>query len=95
VLDTLGGPVHAASAEVLKPGGVLAYLNAAPPASVARRDVNVRQTDVRATRERLERLLALNLRVPVEARFALEQAAAAYERSRHGHARGKIIVQVG
>jgi NADPH:quinone reductase-like Zn-dependent oxidoreductase len=95
VLDTLGGPVHAASAEVLKPGGVLAYLNAAPPAPVARRDVNVRPTEVRATRERLERLFALKLRIPVEARFPLEQAAAAYEHSRHGHARGKIVLQIG
>jgi NADPH:quinone reductase-like Zn-dependent oxidoreductase len=30
VLDTLGGAVHRRSAEVLKPGGVLAFLNAAP-----------------------------------------------------------------
>jgi NADPH:quinone reductase-like Zn-dependent oxidoreductase len=44
---------------------------------------------------RLERLLALKLRVPVQARFPLEQASAAYELSRNGHPRGKIILRVG
>lgn len=35
VLDTIGGAVHSRSAEVLKPGGILAYLNAAPTQPIA------------------------------------------------------------
>jgi NADPH:quinone reductase-like Zn-dependent oxidoreductase len=38
VLDTLGGSVHSRSAEVLKPGGCLAYLNAAPVQPITRKD---------------------------------------------------------
>lgn len=94
VLDSLGGEAHARSAAVLKPGGALAYLNAAPVQAVARSDVRVLPTEVRATRERLERLLALGLHVPVESRFPLDQGVQAYELSRSGHARGKIVLQM-
>lgn len=98
VLDTIGGAVHRRSGEVLKPGGVLAFLNASPIEPVARRDVRVVATDVRPTPERLRILLALvsqgELKVPVEARFPLQRAAEAYELSRSGHARGKIILTI-
>jgi len=94
VLDTLGGEVHARSAAVLKPGGALAYLSAAPVQAVARSDLRVLPTEVRATRQRLERLLALGLHVPVESRFPLDAGAQAYELSRSGHARGKIVLQM-
>ena len=96
VLDPVGGGVHRRSAEVLKAGGVLVYLNAAPLDPATRADVHVLPTEVRATPQRLGQLLALvkerKLRVPVEARFPLERAAEAYELSRSGHARGKIVL---
>ena len=98
VLDTVGGAVHARSAEVLKPGGVLAFLNAAPREPVTRQDIRIMPTDVRATQERLSALMGLlarkELRAPIEARFALERGAEGYELSRSGHARGKIVLQV-
>ncbi len=94
VLDTLGGPVHARSALVLKPGGALTYLNAAPVQAVERRDVRVMPAEVRATPDRLRCLLALGLRVRVERRFPLEEGPHAYELSRSGHARGKIVLEV-
>ena len=94
VLDTLGGTVHERSAAVLKPGGVLTYLNAAPVHSVARPDVRVLPSEVHATPERLARLLGLGFHVPVESRFPLDRGAAAYELSRTGHARGKIVLQI-
>lgn len=94
VLDTLGGPVHGRSALVLKPGGVLVYLNAAPFQPLVQKDVRAMLTEVRASRERLARLLALGLRVPVEERFPLEKGAEAYELSRSRHARGKIVLQI-
>lgn len=92
VLDTMGGEVHRRSAEVLKPGGALAFLNAAPREPPQRQDIRLLPTDVRPTRERLEALLNAGLRVPVEAQFPLERAAEAYELSRAGHARGKIVL---
>jgi NADPH:quinone reductase-like Zn-dependent oxidoreductase len=96
VLDTIGGPVHRASTEVLKSGGKLAYLNADPVHPVLRKDVTVLPTDVRATQKRLLAVLTLiaegRLKVPVEARFPLARAAEAYELSRGGHARGKILL---
>lgn len=96
VLDTIGGPVHRRSADVLKPNGKLVWLNADPPHAVTRKDVRVLPTDVRATQKRLLGLLNLvaqgRLKVPVEARFPLSRAADAYELSRTGHARGKILL---
>jgi len=96
VLDTIGGPVHRASSEVLKPGGRLVYLNADPVHPVARKDVTVIATDVRATQKRLLAVLTLiaqgRLKVPIEARFPLARAAEAYELSRSGHSRGKILL---
>jgi NADPH:quinone reductase-like Zn-dependent oxidoreductase len=94
VFDTLGAAVHRRSAEVLKPGGVLAYLNAAPIEAPGRGDIGVLPTEVRATSERLQSLLGLRLKVPIEARFALERAGEAYELSRSGHARGKIVLEI-
>jgi len=94
VLDTLGGAVHRRSARVLKPGGTLTYLNAVPVEAVSQVHVKVMPTEVRATRERLDRLLMLGLRIPVEKRFPLDEGGAAYELSRAGHVRGKIVLQI-
>jgi NADPH:quinone reductase-like Zn-dependent oxidoreductase len=56
-------------------------------------------TDVRATQKRLLSVLNLivegRLKVPIEARFPLSKAADAYELSRAGHARGKILLIPG
>jgi NADPH:quinone reductase-like Zn-dependent oxidoreductase len=92
VLDTVGGAVHRRSAEVLKPGGALVYLNATPPEAPTRKDIRVLPTDVQPTRARLEAILAAGLRVPVEGRYPLERAAEAYEASRGGHVRGKLVI---
>ena len=92
VFDTIGGEVHRRSAQVLKPQGALVYLNAAPPHPVGRADVRVMPTEVRATRERLEAVLNAGLRVPIEARFPLARGPEAYELSRSGHARGKLVL---
>ena len=98
VLDTIGGEVHAASAEVLRLGGTLCWLNAAPRHAVSRSDIQISATEVRASRERLDALLSLlaskTLRAPIEARFPLERGIDAYELSRSGHARGKIVLQI-
>jgi NADPH:quinone reductase-like Zn-dependent oxidoreductase len=92
VLDTIGGAVFRRSADVLKPGGALVFLNAAPREETARKDIRILPSDIQPTRQRLEALLAAGLRVPVEARFPLERAAEAYELCKSGHARGKIAI---
>ncbi len=96
VLDTVGDAVHRLSAEILKPGGALAFLNTGPVEPVSRKDIRVMPTEVRAAPEPLNALLSLvnegKIKVPVEARFPLERAAEAYELSRGGHARGKIVL---
>jgi NADPH:quinone reductase-like Zn-dependent oxidoreductase len=94
VLDSIGGAVHSRSAEVLKSGGVLVYLSAAPIQPIARNDIQVKPTEVRATSERLEKLMSLRLQVSIDARYPLERAAEAYELSRGRHARGKIVLQI-
>ena len=94
VFDTVGGAVHSASAQVLQPHGVLVFLNAAPAHAVARNDVQVKSTEVRATQQRLEQLLAMKLRASIEARFPLAHAADGDELSRAGHARGKILLDI-
>ena len=99
VLDTVGGAVHRLSSEVLKPGGKLAFLNAEPPQMVMRKDIKVLPTDVRATQKRLLAVLTLiaegRLKVPIQARFPLARAAEAYELSKGGHTRGKILLTMG
>jgi NADPH2:quinone reductase len=94
VFDTVGGSVHRRSSEVLKPGAILVFLQAAPAEPVARKDVRVKLADIRATSERLQALMDFRFQVPIQARFPLERAAEAYELSRGGHARGKILLNV-
>ena len=94
VFDTVGGAVHRRSSEVLKPGGILVFLQAAPAEPVARKDVRVKPADIRATPERLKALMDFGFHVPIQARFPLERAAEAYELSRGGHARGKILLNI-
>ena len=92
VLDTVGAAVHRRSADVLKKDGLLVYLQAAPAEPVARSDVRIKRADIRASRERLAALMNAGLRVPITQRFTLERASDAYERSRGGHVRGKIVL---
>ncbi|TAK87179.1 MAG: NADP-dependent oxidoreductase [Betaproteobacteria bacterium] len=97
VLDTVGGAVHERSAAVLKPGGTLVWLAAAPfDAMPGRNDVRVVRADVRCTADRLATLLEWaargTLRVPVETRIPFADAPRGYALSRTGHARGKIVI---
>jgi NADPH:quinone reductase-like Zn-dependent oxidoreductase len=100
VLDTVGGETHVRSQKVLKSGGVLVALNAAPVPSVPPRgDVRIVPARIQATRERLARLFEWAgsgvLRSTVETRFPFERAPDAYRRSESGHARGKLVIALG
>ena len=97
VLDTIGGETHARSQRVLKPGGVLVALSAAPvPSAPPREDIRIVASRIQATRARLAQLLGWAvsgvLRSTVESRFPFERAPDAYRLSESGHARGKLVL---
>ena len=99
ILDTLGGEAHVRSLKALKPGGAMVALAAAPvPHHEARADVRVERPQIRATRERLERIFDSvvkgTLRPQVSQRFPLQEAKDAYAASEAGHGRGKIVLQI-
>lgn len=99
VLDTMGGEVHARSLEVLRPGGTLVYLTAAPiPKDAKRDDVRVVSALVKGGTARLERVAALAaegvLKPVIERRLPLAQARDAYALVEGGHARGKVVLEL-
>jgi len=100
VFDTIGGEVHRRSFDVLKPGGLLVHLTAAPIDSKdplpLRADVRVVRAEVRASTARLAKLLewarAGFLRPQIGKSFPLAQAREAYALSAGGHVRGKLVL---
>jgi NADPH:quinone reductase-like Zn-dependent oxidoreductase len=98
VFDMVGGPVHTRSAEVLKPGGRLVWIIAAPVAPIARADIQVLNGPIVATRERLGRIAewadAGVLEPHVDRVYAFEDAPAMYAASQRGHGRGKKVLVV-
>ncbi len=99
VFDTLGGDVHRRSFAVLRPGGTLVHINAAPlPGDVPRSDVAVKAAMVTGRREVFERIADLAERKIVAPQVTevlpLAEAARGYELSRGGHVRGKIVLDV-
>ncbi len=99
VFDTIGGAVHARSFAVLKAGGRLVHIAAAPAGFAAPRDdVTVIRPQVGRDRAHLERILELvaegAVRPPEITPMPLAEAAAAQELSKTGHVRGKIVFDV-
>jgi len=100
VFDTVGGEVHRRSQAVLRPGGRLIYIAAAPlPQGAARPDITVARADIRTRRPVLERIAALveagKLKPEVSAVLPLAQAAKAYAMVQAGNFRGKIVLRAG
>jgi NADPH:quinone reductase-like Zn-dependent oxidoreductase len=100
VYDTMGGDIHVRSQAVLKPGGMLVCLNAAPvPADApARDDIEIETplvTYLRADGERLAELIAERAVQPnVGTVFFFSDAIDAYRLSETGHARGKVVLRM-
>ncbi len=97
VFDTMGGEIHSRSQAVLRPGGRLVYIIAAPlPQAAPRADITVARADVRARRNVLERIAALvdegKLKPQIAAVLPLAEAAEAYAMCRQGNFRGKILL---
>jgi NADPH:quinone reductase-like Zn-dependent oxidoreductase len=99
VFDTVGGSVRAGCYEVLKAGGRLAFIAAAPEGfQVPRTDVQTLRPDVQRDRAHLERMVELYaagaIRVPTITRYKLSDAAEAHRVSEGRHLQGKLVFDV-
>ena len=101
VFDLVGGAVHEKSCRVLRKGGILVWLIAAPfnDASAAYR-IDCRQAEIHDRRETLEKVadcVARGILTPqVSRRLPLSQAAEAHRiLESHGNSRGRIILEIG
>ena len=99
VFDTVGGEVQVRSYAVLKSGGRLVWIAAAPPGfQPTRKDVEVLRPNVKRDRAHLERMLALYDRgavwPPAITRYSLADAAEAHRVSEGRHLQGKLVLMV-
>ena len=97
VLDTMGGAIHRRSFEVLRTGGRMTFLSAAPiEGDPPRDDVTVERAMVRYTTANFETLAALvddgAIRPQVSETIPLAEGRRAYETVETGHVRGKIVL---
>jgi NADPH:quinone reductase-like Zn-dependent oxidoreductase len=99
VFDTVGGDVQVRSYAVLKPGGRLVWIAAAPAGfQPMRKDVKVLRPNVARDRAHLERMLELlaagAVSPPTITRFKLADAAEAHRISEGRHLQGKLVFEV-
>ena len=99
VFDTVGGDVQIRSYAVLKPGGRLVWIAAAPEGSQPpRSDVKTLRPGVARDRKHLERILELldagAVWPPNIIRYKLTDAAAAHRVSEARHLQGKLVFEV-
>ncbi len=102
VLNTANAETNMRSIAVVKPGGVLVSV-VGPPNAIACSAANIRcgrpdRETGASVADILARLADLvdagKLKVPVQQVFSMEDAGKAWDISRSGHARGKLIVRV-
>lgn len=99
VFDTVGGDVTRRSAGVLRSGGALVRLSAAPITETpTRADITNKAPMIEPRRELFERIAGLvesgAIKPQIGPVLALADAARGYELSRTGHQRGKIVLHV-
>jgi NADPH:quinone reductase-like Zn-dependent oxidoreductase len=99
VFDTVGGETNERSYVVLKSGGQLVSMAAAPNEALAEQyNVKASAQQTRVTTERLQKVAELVeqgiLKPAVDKIFSLEQAAEAVEYMRQGHHRGKVVIKM-
>jgi len=99
VFDTVGADVQVRSYEVLKPGGRLVWIAAAPEGFVpTRRDVEDVRPAVLRDRAHLQRIIDLlhsgAVTLPPIQRFPLSAAAEAHRISEGRHLRGKLVLEI-
>ncbi len=97
VFDTMGGDVHKRSYDVLKKGGIMVCVNAAPFEDQSKKfGVTTKVIIVKDEGGPLRKLMALTVEgeikaLPVQV-FPAAQAADAHRLSETGHIRGKIVL---
>lgn len=99
VLDGAGGGLLAQSFGLVKRGGMLTSIVAEPDATLgARHGINVAWVSVAPNGAELKAIAGLidqgALRVPATEELPLDRAAAALERSKAKHVRGKLVLRV-
>jgi len=100
VFDLMGGDVRFKSFPVLKPGGVISHISV-PPMTQAppRSDVEVKPAPVRYDTALLDQISGLvekkAIRPVVSATFVFSDAIKAFEHVMTGHARGKVMLELG
>jgi NADPH:quinone reductase-like Zn-dependent oxidoreductase len=99
VFDTVGGEVQVHSYEVLKPGGRLVFIAAAPAGfQPSRQNVEVLRPRVARDRAHLERMIELYdtgaVWPPAITRYPLADAAEAHRVSEGRHLQGKLVLIV-
>ncbi|MGH7047175.1 MAG: NADP-dependent oxidoreductase [Stellaceae bacterium] len=99
VFDTVGGDVQVRSYEVLKPGGRLVWIAAAPAGFKPQRtNVEVLRPNVARDRAHLERMLELYAAgavwPPNIVRYKLADAAEAHRISESRHLQGKLVLEI-
>jgi NADPH:quinone reductase-like Zn-dependent oxidoreductase len=99
VFDTVGGEVQVRSYDVLKPGGRLVWIAAAPAGFKSdRSDVQVLRPKVDRDRAHLERMVELYqagaVWPPAITRYKLADTAEAHRVSEGRHLQGKLVLEV-
>jgi NADPH:quinone reductase-like Zn-dependent oxidoreductase len=98
VFDTMGGDIHKRSYQVLKPGGILTYLSAAPFENQGTAfGVEVKPANVLPDKAALSDVVELaatgKLKTTIEV-LPFTDFAKAQEHSQRGHARGKTVLRL-
>ena len=102
VLNTVDAATNARSIGVVRPGGVLVSIVGSPNlAACAAAEIRCRRPNRETgapTADLLERIAELadagKFRVHVEATYPMAETAKAWMKSREGHTRGKLVIQV-
>ena len=99
VLALVGGEQLERCLRAVRPGGRVAYPEGVEPAPRKRRGIEVLSYNGSFESADLERLgratHAAKLKIPIAARYPLEEAAQAHVRLAQGHVFGKIILRIG